>query len=104
MVKNWHYNKHFRECFDTCKNILCESPILQFPNFHKEFILTTDASNFAIGSVLLQRNDKNKEMHIAYFSKTLDSAEQNYSTIEKELLAIVQSIKIFRPSMDLNFL
>lgn len=72
------------------------APILQFPDFSKPFILTTDASNYALGAVLSQGavgNDK----PIAYASRTLNDAETRYSTTEKELLAIVWAVKYFRP-------
>lgn len=84
------------KAFETCKNILMNDPILQFPDFSKPFILTTDASNIALGAILSQGHigiDK----PICYASRTLSESEINYSTIEKELLAIVWAAKYFRP-------
>ena len=75
---------------------MSNEPILQYPDFSKSFCLTTDASNTAIGSVLSQGNVP-LDLPIAYASRTLNKAELNYSTTEKELLAIVWSIKHFRP-------
>lgn len=89
-------NTEYKNCFEICKNILTDEPILQFPDFSKPFNLTTDASNVALGAVLSQGpigNDK----PVAYASRTLNNHEQNYSTIEKELLAIVWATKYFRP-------
>lgn len=86
----------FTQSFETCKNILMNDPILQHPDFSKQFNLTTDASNFAIGAVLSQ-GPIGKDLPIAYASRTLNPAELNYSTIEKELLAIVWATKYFRP-------
>lgn len=71
-------------------------PILQYPNFEKEFLLTVDASNLAIGCVLSQ-GPIGSDKPIAFASRTLNSSEINYSTIEKELLAIVWATKYFRP-------
>ena len=82
--------------FDAFRQILTTRPILQYPDFSQEFILTTDASNYAIGSVLSQ-GLIGKDLPIAYASRTLNKSEQNYSTTEKELLAIVWSVKHFRP-------
>lgn len=84
------------EAFEKCKKILTDSDILQYPDFSKDFILTTDASNFAIGAVLSQ-GPIGKDKPIAYASRTLNRTEENYSTIEKELLAIVWGCKNFRP-------
>ena len=80
------------QAFNHCKELLTNSPILAYPDFSKQFKLTTDASNVAIGAVLSQSNKP-----IAFYSRTLNSAEKNYSTIEKELLAIKDSVARFRP-------
>jgi len=79
----------------VCKTLLCNDPILQFPDFEKTFILTTDSSNYAIGAVLSQEN-LGTDRPIAYASKTLSTSEINYAAIEKEMLAIIWSIRLFR--------
>lgn len=86
---------NYIEAFETCKRNLMNDPILSYPDFDKPFILTTDASGYAIGSVLSQGNSPN-DLPIAFASRTLNDAETRYSTIEKELLAIVWSCKYFR--------
>lgn len=89
-------DQNYVDCFEKCKVLLTNDPILQYPDFSKDFVLTTDASNLAIGAVLSQGpigNDK----PVAYASRTLNTSEINYSTIEKELLAIVWATKYFRP-------
>jgi hypothetical protein len=70
--------------------------VLQYPDFTNPFILTTDASGCAIGAILSQ-GKVGQEKPIAYASRTLNQAEQNYSTIEKELTAIVWACQHFRP-------
>lgn len=87
---------NYLNCFDKCKTLLINDPILQYPDFEKEFILTTDASNIAIGAILSQ-GPLGSDKPIAYASRTLNTSETNYSTIEKELLAIVWGTKYFRP-------
>lgn len=82
--------------FEQCKQLLINPPILQYPDFTKEFILTTDASMSAIGAILSQ-GEIGKDLPISYASRTLNKAESNYSTIERELLAIVWAVKHFRP-------
>lgn len=86
----------YKDAFEKLKESVCNSPILQIPDFNKEFYLTTDASNVAIGAVLAQKVD-GKELPICYASRTLNKAEQNYSTTEKECLAIIWSCSHFRP-------
>ncbi|CAK1582402.1 unnamed protein product [Parnassius mnemosyne] len=80
-------NSEYTDCFEKCKNLLTNDPILQYPNFNKEFILTTDASNVALGAIL-SRGPEGADKPICYASRTLNDSELNYSTIEKELLAI----------------
>lgn len=82
-------------CFNTCKNVLINEPILQYPDYKKPFNLTTDASQYAIGAILSQ-GPIGSDLPIAYASRTLNSSEINYSTIEKELLAVVWATQKFR--------
>ncbi|KAL0860680.1 hypothetical protein ABMA27_010024 [Loxostege sticticalis] len=89
-------NDEYTNSFETCKKLLTNAPLLQFPDFKKPFILTTDASNYAIGAVLSQ-GPLGSDKPIAYFSKTLGDTQTRYSTIEKELLAIIEGVKHFRP-------
>lgn len=89
-------DKNYSDCFEKCKALLTNDPILQYPDFSKEFLLTTDASNVAVGAILSQ-GAIGSDKPIAYASRTLNSSEMNYSTIEKELLAIVWATKYFRP-------
>lgn len=84
------------QAFVTLKISLCKEPLLQYPDFTLPFVVTTDASKYAIGGILSQ-GEIGKDRPIAYTSRLLNSAEQNYSTIEKELLAIVYSVNYFRP-------
>lgn len=79
------------EAMNVLKNNLMEQVELFQPDFNKPFELTTDASNIAIGAVLSQ----NKKP-INFISRTLNETEQNYSTNEKELLAIVWALQKLR--------
>lgn len=90
------HNPEFVECFEACKNLLVNEPILQYPDFSKTFNLTCDASNVALGAVLSQ-GPIGQDLPIAYASRTLNDSERNYSTIEKECLCIVWATKYFRP-------
>lgn len=89
-------NPDYINCFNHCKTLLTNEPILQYPDFEKPFVLTTDASNYAIGAILSQ-GPIGSDLPISYASRTLNEHEINYSVIEKELLAIVWATKYFRP-------
>jgi len=82
--------------FETLKQKLCEEPVLQYPDFSKPFIITTDASGIAVGEILSQ-GQVNKDRPIVYASRTLTDNELKYDTYEKEALAIVYCVKHFRP-------
>lgn len=87
------FSMECQQAFEKLKEILISPKVLRYPDFENEFILRTDASGYAIGAVLSNADDS----PIAYASKTLNPAEKNYSTIEKELLAIVWAVKHYRP-------
>ena len=80
--------------YKTIKSYLSSKPILRLPDPRKTYFLWTDASNSGIGAVLIERHSE-KLFLVCYASKKLSSAERNYSTIEKEFLAIVWGIKRF---------
>ena len=77
--------------FDKLKNILCSAPVLRYPDFEKEFVLTTEASNVALGAILSQDGHQ-----CCYISRTLNNPKLNYTTTEKEMLAIVWAVKKLR--------
>ena len=84
------------KAFSALKRIVCSEPILKSPNFEKEFILQTDASERGIGAVLSQFDDAGVEHPIAFYSRKLIPREVRYSTIEKECLAIKAATHTFR--------
>nr|GEU32174.1 hypothetical protein [Tanacetum cinerariifolium] len=95
------FSKECVEAFQTLKRKLTEAPILIAPNWDIPFELMCDASDFAIGAVLGQCQDKHfRPIH--YASKTITEAESNYTTTEKEMLAVVYAFKKFRSYLIMN--
>jgi len=90
------WNEEQQRAFEILKEKLITAPVLIYPDFNRKFVVTTDASGYAIGAVLSQ-GDAGKEKPVAYASRVLNKAERNYSTTEKELLAIVWAVNHFRP-------
>ena len=82
--------------FQQLKTALTTAPILVYPDFTRQFILSTDASHTAIGYVLGQRDDAGRERDIAYGGRALRGAEIRYGITEKETLALVDGIRHFK--------
>jgi hypothetical protein len=81
--------------FNTLKRLLTSAPIMMAPDWSLPFELMCDASDFALGAVLGQRI--NKVPHAIYYAcRTLNDAQLNYSTTEKELLAVIFALEKFR--------
>ena len=79
---------------------LATTPVLCFPLPNAPFILDTDASGHAIGAVLSQVQEK-QERVVAYYSRTMNRAEEQYCVTRKELLAIVEAVKHFHPYLTM---
>ncbi|XP_070212629.1 uncharacterized protein [Littorina saxatilis] len=80
--------------FETLKQKLAANPVLMIPDHQLPFVLRTDASDRGMGAVLMQDQGKGLQP-IAYASKKLKGAEENYATVEKECLATVWGIQKF---------
>nr|GEY35661.1 reverse transcriptase domain-containing protein [Tanacetum cinerariifolium] len=94
----FHFSK---ECVEAFQRKLTEAPILIAPDWDTPFELMCDASDFAIGIILGQRQDKHfRPIH--YASKTMTEAEFNYTTTEKEMLAVVYAFEKFRFYLIMN--
>ena len=81
--------------FHTIKRSLTTAPILQPPRQGEPFEIMCDASDYAVGAILGQRDGKNLSV-IHYASRLLNEEQQNYGTTEKEMLAIVFACDKFR--------
>ena len=80
----WHWTAKQTESFETLKELISNTPVLLYFDPKKQVILSVDASSKGIGAVLFQDNQP-----VAYASKSLTTCQQNYTQIEKEMLAIV---------------
>ena len=73
------------------KKLVSRETLLYYPNFNKPFVIHTDSNKLQLGSVISQ-DDK----PIAFYSRKLNSAQVNYTTTERELLSIAETLKEFR--------
>ncbi|GFT04785.1 retrovirus-related Pol polyprotein from transposon 297 [Trichonephila clavipes] len=88
--------------FRELKRKLIDKSVLYAPNFEREFIVKTDASNAGMGAVLTQLNEQGEEHPILYLSKKFSEVEKRYCTTEKECASIVFAIKRLHYYLDGN--
>ncbi|MFM7186492.1 MAG: RNase H-like domain-containing protein, partial [Armatimonadota bacterium] len=90
-TKKFVWGKAEQEAFRQAKLILSKQAILAFPNFSKKFEIYTDASKSQLGAVITQDGRP-----LAFYSRKLNDAQTRYTTTERELLSIVETLKEFR--------
>lgn len=91
----FHWGETEQKAFDTLKQALTSAPLLILPDPKLHYAIHTDASDFALGAVLSQDQGQGFQP-IEYMSATLSSAERNYPTHEKEMLAIIMALRHWR--------
>ncbi|GKC12041.1 reverse transcriptase domain-containing protein [Tanacetum coccineum] len=97
----FEFDDECQKAFELLKEKLTCAPVIVSPNWNLPFELMCDASDFAVGAVLGQKDGKN--FHPIYFaSKTLNPAQQKYTVTEKELMAVVFAFDKFRSYLILS--
>ncbi|VVA28497.1 PREDICTED: LOW QUALITY PROTEIN, partial [Prunus dulcis] len=97
LLKDVEFNFDSRclKAFNVLKEKLTSAPVIVAPDWDLPFEIMCDASDYAVGAVLGQR--RNKLLHVIYYvSRTLNDAQRNYTTTEKELLVVIFSLDKFR--------
>lgn len=92
----WRWNETEVKAFQNVKSKFIDSVVLSYPDHKKPFFLQTDASDYALGAVLFQKNLEGEHQVLQFASRTLKGAEVGYGTTEKELLAIIWALQKFR--------
>lgn len=90
------WTQECQESFEKLKEALIDPQILKYPDFEKEFIVITDASNIACGAILAQEYD-GIDLPVAFASRAFTKGESHKSPIEKELAAIHWALQHFKP-------
>ena len=85
-----------RASFAHIKKVISEAPVLASPDYLKDFLIFSFASEHTIVVVLLQKNKEGFKQPIVFFNKSLRDAELKYDIIEKQAYAMVKALKAFR--------
>jgi len=89
------FDETCQKSFNILRDALMKEPVLRQADLSKDYYFTSDASDVALGAVLQQKDDDGILHPIAYASKTLNDAQRNYSTTEKECLALIWGLEHF---------
>lgn len=92
----YSWNPEAQQAFEQLKKNFTKASFLRHPDTSRPFIVTTDASDFAVGAVLSQEQSDSTIQPVAFFSRKFLPAEVNYPIYDKELLAIVLAFKQWR--------
>jgi hypothetical protein len=87
----WKWTDEHQKAFKNAKWMLAAKVLLAYPDFNAPFQIHTDASDLQLGAVISQNNKP-----IAFYSRKLNPAQRNYTTTERELLAILETLKEFK--------
>jgi transposase InsO family protein len=91
----WEWTKECQSAFEKVRDALVSKPVLAVADPNKPYVLHTDASDHAMGAILMQEDENGEARPIAYASKTFNDAQRNYDTTEREALAIVWALQHF---------
>ena len=93
----YEWTKIQEDSFNTVKKIFENGKVLRLFNPNYETLLETDSSGYGVGAVLMQRRSPNHQWEpIEFASRTLNSAERNYSNIEREALSIIFGVDKYK--------
>jgi len=87
----WKWEAEHQKAFDAAKKVIAREVMLSYPDFSKPFEIHTDASHYQLGAVIAQEGKP-----IAFYSRKLNDAQTRYTTTERELLSIVETLKEFK--------
>ncbi|KAI2643088.1 Retrovirus-related Pol polyprotein from transposon 17.6 [Labeo rohita] len=93
--RKFEWTANCQRAFDNAKLLLSTAPVLVAPRWDTAFQIQVDASRVGAGAVILQKDDDGVDRPVSFFSKKFNSYQLNYSTIEKETLALVWALQHF---------
>ena len=96
----WNWTPQCQQAFDALRRALTTAPVLILPDPNKDYILHSDASDYAMGEVLMQADDDGHLHPVAYASKVLNKHQRNYLTTDREAFALVWGLMHFNTYIE----
>ena len=97
----WQWGTEEQQSFEELKRLVSSAPVLAHPDETKPYRLETDASGYAYGGVLSQKQDKDRRFHpLGFMSKSMTPAEKKYDIYDKEMLAIVKALNHWKHLLE----
>jgi len=98
--QKWKWEKKQERAFEKLKAVFTTEPVLAIPNIDREMRVETDASNYATRGVLSTKCKDGKWRPVAFISKLLNTTEQNYKIHDKEMLAVIRCLEVWRHYLE----
>jgi RNase H-like domain found in reverse transcriptase/Reverse transcriptase (RNA-dependent DNA polymerase) len=99
-TKTFEWTEKTQEAFELLKKEFTKKPVLQMPDQTKPFDIETDASKYALGAVLSQKDSNGNSHPVAYLSKSFTPTQRNYEIHDRELLAIITALEEWRHYLE----
>jgi len=96
----WQWGVEQQKAFDKLKRVFTTKPVLAAPDLDKKFRVEADASNYATGEVLSMKCSDEMWRPVAFISKSLSDTERNYKIHDKEILAVVRCLEVWRHFLE----
>jgi len=96
----WQWGTEQQQAFDELKWVFTTKPVLAAPDLDKEFRVKADASNYATGGVLSMKCSDEMWRPVAFISKSLSDTKRNYKIHDKEMLAVVRYLEVWRHFLE----
>jgi len=98
--QKWKWGKKQKEAFEELKMVFTMEPVLAIPDIDREMRVEADASDYATGGVLSMKCKDGKWRLVAFISKLLNATEQNYKIHDKEILAVIRCLEVWRHYLE----
>jgi len=92
----FEWTEERRQALETLIQKVTTAPVLAYPDLERPFEMEVDASAYAVGAILFQKDDQGHKRDVGYYSKALNPAEQNYDIWDREFLAVIKALGNWR--------